>query len=200
MESDIPDMIDLVFDLKGSFVPDGYAFELWNEVVRILPWLDAEDRAGILPLRGSINGEGLLLAQRTKLVLRLPVKLSAKAGELAGQELNIGSGVLRVCSATERLLQPYSTLHAHLVESAQEEELFLSDMSDRLQELGVACKWICGKRHTVTGAGQSLSGYSLVLHDLKPEDSLQVQRAGLGGNRRFGCGIFVPYKVISGLG
>ena len=199
MESNIPDMIDLVFDLKGSFVPDGYVFDLWHEVVRILPWLDAKDSAGILPLRGSINGDGLLLAQRTKLVLRLPIDLSAQARELSGQELSVGSAVLRVGVATQRQLQPYPTLHAHLVESTKEEEYFLSDMSDRLQELGVACKWICGKRHTVTGARQSLSGYSLVLHDLKPDESLQIQRAGLGGNRRFGCGIFVPYKAITGL-
>ena len=199
MESNISGMIDLVFDLKGSFVPEGYAFELWEEVVRILPWLDAENRAGILPLRGSIHGEGLLLARRTKLVLRLPVEVLEQAGKLSGQELSVGSSVLVVESATERPLLPHTTLHSHLVESEKDEESFLSDISDQLQELGVACKWICGKRHTVRAAGQSLSGYSLVLHDLKPEESLQVQRVGLGGNRRFGCGIFVPYKAISGL-
>lgn len=199
MEINIPDMIDLVFDLKGSFVPDGYAFELWNELVRILPRLDAEDLAGIIPLRGSINREGLLLAQRTKLVLRLPVKFSMQAEVLSGQELNVGNEVLRVGDMIRRSIQPYPTLHAHLVESAKEEGFFLDDVSNRLQELRITCKWICGKRHRIMGAGQSLSGYSLVLHDLKPGESLQVQSVGLGGSRKFGCGIFVPYKSISGL-
>ena len=199
MESDIPEMIDLVFDLKGSFVPEGYPFTLWNEVVCILPWLDAEDLAGILPLRGSTSAEGKLLAKRSKLVLRLPIMHAARAAQLSGQELHIGSGVLRVGAVKERPLQPYTTLHSHQVESAEEEEIFLAGVAARLQELNVSGKWICGKRHTVKGAEQSLNGYSLVLHDLKPEDSLKIQRLGLGQNRRFGCGIFVPYKAISGL-
>lgn len=199
MENRIPDMIDMSFDLKGSFVPEGYAFALWQEIVRILPWLDVEEMAGVLPLRGSESGEGKLLAKRVKLVLRLPVELASQAGALSGQELNVGSCMLRVGAAVQRNLQPYTTLHAHLVESAEEEERFLADVDSRLREMGVSCKWICGKRHTVKGAGRALSGYSLVLHDLKPDDSLQVQRAGLGGSRRFGCGIFVPYKTISGL-
>ena len=199
MENNIPEMIDMVFDLKGSFVPVGYVFKLWDEIVRILPWLDAEDGAGVLPLRGSESAEGKLLAKRAKLVLRLPVERSLQAGTLSGQELSVGSSVLRVGGCIARALQPYTTLHAHQVESGEEEEAFLSGVSGQLKGMGVACKWICGKRHTVTGTGQSLSGYSLVLHDLKPEESLQVQRVGLGGSRRFGCGIFVPYKAISGL-
>ena len=69
----------------------------------------------------------------------------------------------------------------------------------RLDELGVAGKLICGKRVTVNDGQRSIHGYSLVLHDLKPEASLLLQYAGLGVDRQFGCGIFVPYKVITGL-
>jgi len=199
MKNKIPDMLDMVFDLKGGFVAEGYAFALWDEVVNILPWIDAEELAGILPLRGSASGEIMLLSLRSKLVLRLPAELAAQAEALSGQELNLGSGSLHVGAFTERALQPYTTLHAHLVEGEEDEETFLDGVAARLQEMGVACKWICGKHHTVRGTGQVLSGFSLVLHDLKPDDSLQIQRAGLGGSRRFGCGIFVPYKAISGL-
>lgn len=199
MENRIPDMIDMAFELKGSLVPEDYAFALWDEVVRFLPWLDAEELAGILPLRGSASVEGMLLAQRAKLVLRLPAERAAQAGALSGQELNVDSGVLRIGAAMQRNLQPSTTLHSHLVESAEEEELFLAGAAARLRELGITCKWICGKRRTITGARQSLHGYSLVLHDLKPEESLKVQRAGLGGSRHFGCGIFIPHKAITGL-
>jgi len=199
MENRIPDMIDMVFGLEGSFVTEGYVFPLWDEVVNILPWIEDREQAGILPLRGSVSGEVMLLSRRSKLVLRVPVELAAQARALSGQELNVGSGTLRVGAAIERALQPYTTLHAHLVEGAEDEAVFLSGVATRLQEIGVACKWICGKRNTIEGAGQALSGFSLVLHDLKPDDSLQIQRVGLGGNRRFGCGIFVPYKTISGL-
>ena len=193
-------MLDIAFDLKGSFVHAGYAFALWDEVVRCLPWLDAEEFAGILPLRAAASGGNMLLPQRTKLVLRLPTKLAPQAMQLSGQELDVEGNTLRVGQARGKLLQPHPTLHAQLVESSSEEEMFLADMADQLREMEVACKMICGKRHAVTGAKQSIVGYSLVLHDLKPDASLQIQRAGLGGKRRFGCGIFVPYKAISGLG
>ena len=194
-----PDMLDIAFDLQGSFVPAGYAFALWDEVVRCLPWLDAEEFAGILPLRAAASGENMLLPQRAKLVLRLPAELAPQAMALSGQELDVEGSMLRVGKAREKSLQPYPTLHAQLVESNSEEEVFIADMAGQLQEMGVACKLICGKRHTIAGAKQSVVGYSLVLHDLKPDGSLQIQRTGLGGKRRFGCGIFVPYKSISGL-
>ncbi|MBI3901851.1 MAG: type I-MYXAN CRISPR-associated protein Cas6/Cmx6 [Nitrosomonadales bacterium] len=199
MGNKIPDMVDMVFDLRGGLVPADYAFALWDEAAYILPWLEAEETAGMLPLRGSVSGTDWLLPQRAKLVLRLPVGVASKAVALSGQELALGSCMLQVGKGKERPLQAYTTLHAQMVESADEEERFLADMEEQLRALEVSCKWICGKRHSVSGAGRSLDGYSLVLHDLKPEASLQVQRAGLGGNRRFGCGVFVPYKDISGL-
>lgn len=192
-------MIDKVFEMKGGFVTENYVFDLWNEAVRILPWLDAEELAGILPLRGSVSDGGLLLSLRSKLVLRLPVELAVKADALAGQELHVGNCVLHLGSAAERQLQPYTTLHSKLVQSEENEEVFLNAVAAQLQEMGMNCKWICGKRQTITGAAQTLPGYSLVLHDLNQEDSLQIQRVGLGGSRKYGCGIFVPYKTISDL-
>ena len=193
-------MLDIAFDLKGNSVPAGYAFALWGEVVRCLPWLDAEEYAGILPLRAAASGENMLLPQRAKLVLRLPAELALQAMLLSGQELDVEGSVLRVGKAKQKLLQPYPTLHAQLVESSSGEEEFLTDMADQLREMDVVCKLICGKHNSVTNTRQAVVGYSLVLHDLKPDASLQIQRAGLCGKRRFGCGIFDPYKAISGLG
>ena len=83
--------------------------------------------------------------------------------------------------------------------SAGDEVLFMGGIDARLSEMGIAGKLICGKRRTINGDRQTIHGYSLVVHDLKPEASVQLQYAGLGEARQFGCGIFVPYKVISGL-
>jgi CRISPR-associated protein Cas6 len=193
------DMVDMAFDLKGGKVPLGYAFALWDEVVRTLPWLEEEPDAGILPLGGSESGGHILLAARAKLVLRLPAARMQQAGALSGQALNLGAAALQTGAATMRPLHPHNTLHAHRVESADMEEEFIARIASRLADMGIACKWICGKRSAVTHAGRTLSGYSLVLHDLKPAASLAIQRAGLNGSRRYGCGIFVPYKTISGL-
>lgn len=197
--NNIPEMTDLVFGLRGEFVPENYAFALWRELARRLPWLEADEFAGILPLRVAASGGNMLLPQRAKLVLRLAADCVQQGRSLSGQELDVGGSVLRVGDAVERPLKPHPTLHAQMVESSCDEEVFTAGVTEQLHEMAIDCKLICGKRLTVAGARQMISGYSLVLHDLKPDASLRIQNAGLGGNRRFGCGIFVPHKAISGL-
>lgn len=193
----VPEMTDIAFGLKGESVPENYVFLLWREVACHLPWLESDEQTGILPLRGTLNGGRMLLPQRAKLVLRVAVELTAQTRLLAGKELDIGGSMLQVGEAEERSLKPYPTLHAHLVEGAGEEEAFLAEASSQLQDMGVTCKLICGRRTVIDMPDQNISGFSLVLHDLKPEESLRVQHAGLGGSRRFGCGMFVPFKTIS---
>ncbi len=199
MKNNVKEMIDVSFDLKGTQLPSGYQFALWRELVRSLPWLEDEPSAGLLPMRGLSGGEGLSLPQRARLMLRLPAASLEQAGKLSGQQLQLESGLLQVGAARERVLQPCNTLHAHLVEGVEQELEFIDQIAGDLDELGIDCKWICGKRASITGSGQSINGYSLVLHDLKPDASLQLQYLGLGGNRHYGCGIFVQYKAISGL-
>jgi len=194
------EMTDIAFELKGNSVSADYAFALWREVARILPWLEDEKFAGIHPLKVAASGEEMLLPQRAKLVLRLPAARVPQTGRLSGQELHVGSSVLRVGVATERPLQAYPTLHAQLVASDCKEEVFIAGVASELGEMNIGCKWVCGKRHALKGAERTIAGYSLVLHDLKPDESLHMQRYGLGGERHFGFGIFVPYKTISGLG
>lgn len=192
------EMTDIVFALSGHSLPQFHIHELWQAVSDILPWLDSEKYAGILPLRTAAGSEGVLLAKRAKLALRIPAEMSAQAQQLSGQELDIGGHALTVGEAKVRSLQPFPTLHALMVASTQAEELFLEGVADELREMRVDCRWICGKRISIPGT-RPLVGYSLVLHDLRPLDSLQVQYMGLGGERRYGCGIFVPYKHIPNL-
>jgi CRISPR-associated protein Cas6 len=86
-----------------------------------------------------------------------------------------------------------------MVESNLGEVDFIAEMKQKLQEMNIACNLICDKYRKINGATESLTGYGLVLHDLKPQSSLHIQRSGLGGARHYGCGIFVPFKAISGL-
>jgi CRISPR-associated protein Cas6 len=167
--------------------------------VRCLPWLKDEINAGILPLRGSASGEDTLLSKRTKLVLRVPAAHADQTLHLSGKRLDIDGSILAVGKGKLRQLQATTTLHAHLVESNLGEIEFLADMKQKLLALNISCNLICDKHRKVRGLTQALSGFGLVLHDLKPAASLQIQRLGLGGARHFGCGIFVPFKAITGL-
>ncbi len=192
-------MIDLVFDLDGSSVPDDYHFMLWSELVRCLSWLDSESDAGFHPLRGSASGSKTLLSKRTKLILRLPKDKVAQATMLSGQQLDIEGSILKVGKARERELQAATTLHSFIVESNLNEVEFLAEMKQKLHEMNIPCNLICDKQRKIHSDKQVLNGFGLVLHDLKLPDSLKIQRTGLGGARHFGCGIFVPFKAISGL-
>ena len=193
------DMIDVVFDLDGAIVPGHYPFLLWAELLRCLPWLAEEAVAGVHPLRGSASGDNILLSKRTKLILRLPVSRVSQANKLTGQQLNIEGSMLVAGKAREKELQAATTLHAYTVETALSEVEFLADMRAKLQAMKIDCNLICDKFRKISNGKQTVSGFGLVLHDLKLPASLSIQRTGLGGARQLGCGIFVPFKAISGL-
>lgn len=200
MTDKIQEMIDIVFDLDGGTLPAAYPFELWAALVQRIPELAEEKLAGVLPLRGTEDTAGVLLPKRAKLVLRLPKTLADPvAARLTGSTMQSGAISLPLGKYKLRALQPYPTLHAQQVTGASDEVLFMDDINIQLSEMGIAAKLICGKRRTLSCDQLSIHGYSLVVHDLKPEASLQLQYAGLGGSRQFGFGIFIPYKVISGL-
>jgi CRISPR-associated protein Cas6 len=192
-------MIDVVFDISGGTLPVAYPYSLWDELVRLVPQLSEDEYVGVIPLRVAVSNEGMLIPKRAKLVLRLPQTLAEVVVDLAQQQMRVAGTDIQLGDCKVRKIQYYPTLHAQLVTGADDEVAFVEEVGSALAAMGVEAKLICGQHHTLTNGERAIKGYSLVLHDLKPEDSLHVQFAGLGKERRFGCGIFVPYKVISGL-
>jgi CRISPR-associated protein Cas6 len=192
-------MTDAIFDIKGDTLPLDYPFALWESLVRHVPILESDQTVGIIPLRTMTSAEGMLLPKRAKLTLRLPRALTPYASSLSGLHIDIEGGALQIGSLKFRDLQAYPTLHAHLVNTDDDEVSFLNGVSARLAELNINAKLICGMRNHITSTARTISGFSLVIHDLKPDASLRLQYTGLGADRQYGCGIFVPYKVISDL-
>jgi CRISPR-associated protein Cas6 len=200
MNEQIPQMTDMLFDLEGVSLPSAYPFALWDALTAHAPELAEENSIGVLPLRGTGNRDGLLLSKRAKMVMRLPIALADKiAARLTGHDLDITGRRIRLGAAKARPIFPFPTVHAELVTGAKDEVLFVQQINEQLGEMGIKGNLICGRRRNIGDESQSIQGYSLVIHDLKAEASLQLQFAGLGTDRRFGCGIFVPSKVISGL-
>jgi CRISPR-associated protein Cas6 len=198
--NNLTNMIDLVFDLEGGTLPAAYRVALWNSLLDFAPELAEEKLVGVLPLRSTVNNQGMLLAKRAKLAIRMPATFAETAASgLTGQQLDIAGSAIRLGIAKIRQIEPYPTIHAQLVTGSSDEVLFVEDIKKQMGELGVSGKLICGKRVSVNGGQRTIDGFSLVIHDLKPDASLQLQYAGLGDERQFGCGIFVPYKIITGL-
>jgi CRISPR-associated protein Cas6 len=202
MDEDAVSVVDVVFDLEGRQLPADFGFALMRETTRCLPWLETEPGAGIHPIRGAITDYGaLLLSRRAKLVLRLPEVRVADSMALTGQDLNVGGNPLKVGAGRARHLNGYGALYAHCVAAADDEETTFMDcvMSD-LEVLHIACKAVCGKRRTLRAEQRDIAGFSLMLHELTPDDSVHLQRVGIGTDRKLGCGIFVPHRLAAAVG
>jgi CRISPR-associated protein Cas6 len=196
----MPEMIDLVIDLHGDTLPHGHMFALWEALLGAVPELNDHSGIGVLPLRTSAEGSAVILAKRAKLAIRVPSCDAGKiAADLSGRQLDLAGTRLNLGASKERELKPFPTLHAQIVAGDDDEIRFMKDIQEEIEALGAVGKLICGKRAAISRDSTVIRGYSLVIHDLKPEASLTLQDRGLGNYRKFGCGIFIPYKVITGL-
>lgn len=191
--------VDVLFELSGIRVPTDYALALARAVARTLPWFDAEPRAGIHPLRAAASTHGMLvLARRAKLVLRVPASRAEACLVLTGRALDIAGESLVVGEGSARPLAPCATLYAlRVATGACDERGFQDDVARCLAQMEVRCQFISGRARTIAAEGREITGYGLALHGLAPADSLRVQGEGMGGERRLGCGIFVPHKAIA---
>lgn len=196
------EIVDLVFGIRGHAVALDYADRLWRELSARLAWLENEALAGVHPLAGVSPGDTeLYLTRRARLTLRIPRHRRDDAERLSGARLDLG-GMIEVGEGTEKPLRSSRVLYSPFVTVGDaDEERFLAACRTRLGEIGLgsvtAGQIICGRaRRASTGAGE-LRGFSLMVHGLEADDSLTLQRVGLGDERKRGCGLFVPHKAIA---
>jgi CRISPR-associated protein Cas6 len=196
-------MVDVVFSLEEATLVDDHVDALSRAVRRVLPWLEAEAEAGILPLSGLARGNGVrFVGRRSRLALRLPIHRSASADSLIGATLDLGGVELKVGSSSIRPLFPArGVVYSHLVSVGTDDEIeFLARCGQLLAERGLKPQLITGKAHELSSAQGVVRGFSLMLHGLAAAESLAVQEAGLGAHRALGCGIFVPHKSVVAVG
>lgn len=182
-------------------VPIDHGLALFNELARLLPWLAQEELAGIHPIHGSDTGTGhLLLNRRTQLVIRAPKeRLEALLG-LSGKQIDVAGNPLAIGKSKIKPLTHHTPLYARLVTTGSlDERAFTQDIMHLLDGMGIETRFLCGKQQTITTEDGLAIGHSLMLHGLPVEHAIRVQQLGLGGNRKLGCGIFIPHKSINAL-
>ena len=191
--------VDVVFEIAGASVPAEHAWPLWRALVERLPWLEREVGVGVHPLRTAPTGYGVaLLARRARLVLRVRRDLVEPTLALAGSTLDVAGSALAVGAGGARPLHAWATLHARQVATgAGDAAAFQDDVTRQLAAMSIDCECISGRRRSFVAGGREIVGYSLVLHGVRPTDSLRVQSEGIGADRALGCGIFVPHKSIA---
>lgn len=194
-----PRFKDVLFDLVGSEIPADHGQVLFDALSALLPWLKDEPTAGVHPIHGAPTGrnDNLVINRRIKLVLRLPVARLEEVKALCGKRFDTGVGEIAVGGLKEKVLTPFATLYSPVVDfGTADEAAFLEAAHAELEEMGIRCGLIPGKQRKMRLTEGEISGYSLMLHDVSLQQSLQVQETGLGRHRGYGCGIFVPHKSI----
>jgi CRISPR-associated protein Cas6 len=170
----------------------------------VLPWLESDTLAGIHHLSGLSPGSGegtCYLSRRSRLTLRLARGRVAAAQALVGSRLHLAGSMIDVGAAKVRDLAHAPVLHAAFVTvGTADENAFMDACRQELAALGVSPRLICGKPQQARTPQGTLAGFSLMLHDLKVDAALLLQRNGLGSERKRGCGIFIPCKTIVAVG
>lgn len=194
--------IDLQFDLIGTTIPVDNAQLLSDAVLAVLPWLGNDGGSGIQHLKGAETNSGdasLNINRRTKLYVRVPKSRIADMQSLTGKTLDLAGHALQIGKFKTREFSPFANIYAHFVDTGSgTEEQFVQDVMRELDgRFQLRCGFICGKQQTLQSAAGPLTGYSLMLHDVPPHKSLQLQDEGMGRNRLLGCGIFIPHKSIA---
>ena len=195
------DMVDVAFSLRGGTIHADHGWHLFRLLAERLDWLEAEADAGVHPIRGSraIAGE-IHLGARARLMLRLPQERVQQSFALSGARLDLGNGT-EIGSPRLRPLFAHGTLYSQFVATGMPDEAgFQCDVSAELQRAGIGCKVICGRMRRAQTRDVEIVGFSLMLHELSPDDSLRIQAAGLGAGRKLGCGIFIPHKSAGAVG
>jgi CRISPR-associated protein Cas6 len=214
MALSIGSAVDLDFAVRGDTLPADHGYSLFAAACRVLPWLHAADGVGVHPIRGRlIGGRALALTPYSRLTLRLPASRIAEALPLAGQQLDIDGALLTVGVPTVRPLRPAPTVISRLVviKGFLEPEGFVEAARRQAAAIGLggrlalvarsgngSLEGTTGReagepiRRTLRVREKTIVGFALAVTELTAEESIRVQEAGLGGRRRFGCGLFTP--------
>jgi hypothetical protein len=84
--------------------------------------------------------------------------------------------------------------------AADDEAAFLVAAAEGLGALGITPEtMLCGRVTLLATPARSVQTRSLMLAGLRLEQSLALQRHGLGEERKLGCGLFIPHKGIGDL-
>lgn len=208
-------IVDVEFRLRGKELPVDHGYLLCSAISKIIPQLHGDQSVGIHPIKGPYIGDRLLLlTEKSFLRIRIDATRVSQVLPLAGKTLCMGAHKLHVGVPMARALTPATRVYSRLVviKGFTDPEPFLEAASRQLHELdvkgmpvlieligaapqshdvgmGSKSKYL---RRTTRIHGKEIVGFALRVDDLEPYGSMVLQEKGIGGRRRFGCGLFLP--------
>ncbi len=190
----------------GAELPADHNYRLYAAISKQFPQLHQLEGLAVNTISGIPNKQGKIsVTPSSRLLLRLPVEAIVHVYSLAGQTLDVGGYPLRLGNPELQTLKPVDSLKARLVtiKGYTEPAPFLEVAHRQLQALEISAnigipanKKGEPKRLTLKIKSYTVVGFSVVVSDLTPDDSIKLQVHGLGGKRRIGCGVFYPAVLV----
>ena len=203
-------IVDLMFKIQGDRLPVDHAWALSQAVIGVLPWMKQDEQSGIHQVHILESGSGwqrptsdswMYLSKRTHFMLRVPMDRVEDSRALCGKTLKISDCNFSVGEGRLRYLSPLTTLYAHHVvipSKTDSEDALLESFENLLRQHKIEpVHMLCGRQRHISTPKNVLQTRSLMVAELKPEESLTLQQIGLGPCRKLGCGLFLPHKGIA---
>ncbi len=207
-------IIDVSFKVKGEKLPADHGYLMLSAISRLIPSIHSDSSCGIFPVTGvNIGDRFISLNDRSRLVFRLSHEKLPALLKLAGKKLVVRDCALRLGVPEVSALKPSVRLKSRLVtiKGFMEPETFLEAAVRQLSEMGIQGKPALALkstksdgeaqaaispyvRRTLCVKDREIVGYAMIVEELTAEESIMLQEKGIGGRRRMGCGLFVPYK------
>jgi CRISPR-associated protein Cas6 len=192
-----------------------HGYSLFSAVSHVVPELHGDDEVGVHPISGPLAGDRTqIVTERSVLSIRLPSDRIAQVLPLAGKSLRMEGHEIRVGVPNTCALIPAPRLYSRLVviKGFMEPESFLQAVQRQLDSMDIKGRPFLVEqadvaevnrdaksgtrspvlRRTIRIRDKEIVGFALRVEELTAEESILLQEKGIGGRRRFGCGIFIP--------
>lgn len=208
-------IIDLAFPVAGTTIPVDHGYALFAALSRVVPGIHACASLGVHPIQGRLCGDRQLALTNTSAVtlrgdlasLLSVVGLTGQTLSIAGRPVTLGAPVISPLVPARHLVSRMVTVRGYqepvaFLDALQRQMVSLNIHADILLmraqgshpwegRVGSSDAWV---RRTLCIAGREIVGYAVQATAHTDSDSLALQARGLGGRRRFGCGVFVPAR------
>jgi len=177
------------------------------------------EAVAVHPVNGQLcGGRHLALTSKSRLTLRVQSERIGELLPLAGKRLTVADGAVLVGVPEVHPLHPAPSLRCRLVtiKGFTEPGPFLDAVRRQLVALGIegapglvkrtGTRSLEGRsaasddrspfvRRTLRIRNKEVVGYAVEVTGLDADESIRLQETGVGGRRRFGCGVFVPTET-----
>jgi CRISPR-associated protein Cas6 len=202
------DVFDLLFRLHGNSMRIDHAHALANS---LRDSIDPETcaRIGVHGIRMAASGNGWMrpdeadaempLSRRARLVIRVHERDRDEVLRIADSRMELDGHAIEIGEAQTRELSTLDTLFSRAIaaDPGQSETDFLVAIAEDLQAMGITVsKMLCGRSGKIRTDDGEVFTRALMIAGLRPRESVELQRRGVGENRLLGCGLFIPHKGI----